>query len=72
VLEADARAALSHVVDVDALSGLLGGMPPADQWALLASLPASPEVPPAGGETRDVTILIHSSDPARQELLDRL
>jgi hypothetical protein len=57
--------------DVTALEELLGTMAPNDQQELLEGLGAS-DSPPEGGETRDVSVMMRSTDPARQALLDRM
>lgn len=70
-LSPDAQARLEGRFDVGAVEELLGTMTAQEQQDLLASLGASDGVP-ADGETRDVSVTMHSTDPARQALLDRM
>jgi hypothetical protein len=70
-LSSQVRARLEGRFDVTALEELLGTMAPRDQQDLLEDLGASGS-PPAGGETRNVSVMMRSTDPARQALLDRM
>lgn len=70
-LSREVRGRLEGRFDVTALEELLGTMAPKDQQELLDGLGAS-GTPPAGGETRDVSVMMRSTDPARQALLDRM
>lgn len=70
-LSSDVRGRLEGRFDVNALEELLATMTPHEQQDLLESLGATGAAP-AGGETRDVTVLTRSTDPARQALIDRV
>ena len=70
-LPSQVRARLEGRFDLAALEELLGTMAPKDQQELLEGLGASGS-PPAGGETREVSVMMRSTDPARQALLDRM
>ena len=71
LLSIEVRGRLEGRFDVTALEELLGTMGPKDQQELLDGLGASGN-PPPGGETRDVSVMMRSTDPARQALLDRM
>jgi len=70
-LSSEVRQRLEGRFDVSALEELLGTMTAEEQQALLHDLGASGRAP-AGGETRDVSVMMRSTDPARQALLDRM
>jgi len=70
-LSSEIRDRLGVRFDVAALEELLGTMPASEQQDLLNSLGASGTAP-AGGETRDVSVPVRSTDPVRQALLDRV
>jgi len=70
-LSSEVRGRLEGRFDITALEELLGTMTPEDQQDLLDGLGASGN-PPPGGETRDVSVMMRSTDPARQALLDRM
>ena len=70
-LSSEIRGRLEGRFDVTALEELLGTMTPAEQQDLLESLGGSGNVP-EGRETKDVTVLARSTDPARQALIDRV
>ena len=69
-LPADVRTRLDGRFDIEAMEELLASMPPAEQQQFLISIGGVPR--PAGEETRDVTVLMGSTDPARQKLIDRM
>jgi hypothetical protein len=70
-LSSEVRGRLEGRFDVTALEELLGTMAPEDQQELLDGLGASGN-PPPGGETRNVSVIMRSTDTARQALLDRM
>lgn len=70
-LPSDVRERIEGRFDVTAVEELLGTMTPGEQHNLLESIGAVGTAPP-GGETRDVTVLMRSTDPARQALIDRM
>lgn len=70
-LPAEIRSRLESRFDVAAVEELLGMMAPDEQHEFLESIGAT-VTPPEGGETKDVVVFIHFTDPARQALLDRM
>ena len=70
-LSPDVRGRLEGRFEVSAVEELLGTMTPREQHDLLESIGASDSVPP-DGETKDVSVMMRSTDPARQALLDRM
>jgi hypothetical protein len=70
-LSSDARSRLGDRFDVAALEALLGTMTATEQQELLEGLGASGSAP-AGGETKSVTVMMRSTDPVRQALLDQM
>jgi hypothetical protein len=69
-LSSEVRQRLESRFDVSALEELLGTMTVKEQQEILQGLGVGR--PPAGGETRDVSVMMRSTDPARQALLDRI
>ena len=70
-LPSDVRERVEGRFDVTAVEELLGTMTPGEQRDLLESIGATGTAP-SGGETRDVTVLMRSTDPARQAWIDRM
>lgn len=74
-LSPELRQKLGASFDVGAVERLLQTMEPAEREAFLQTLtaPSTPDLSgEAGGETRDVRILIRSTDPERQRHLDEM
>jgi hypothetical protein len=67
----EVRERLARQFDVDALEELLGTMPVEERRGVLESFGAVHD-PDSQAETKQVSIMVWSSDPARQALLDRL
>jgi hypothetical protein len=65
------REQLARQFDVDALEELLGTMPVEERTRVLESFGVVPDAGPHI-ETKQVSIMVGSSDPARQALLDRI
>jgi hypothetical protein len=70
-LAPEVRKRLARQFDVDALEELLGTMPVEERAGVLRSF-GSDDDRDSDGETRQVSIMVWSSDPACQELLDRI
>jgi hypothetical protein len=70
-LSSDVRKRWEGRFDVTAVEELLASMTPGDQHDFLVSIGATGTTP-SGAETRDVTVLTRSTDPARQALIDRM
>ncbi|HEY7766577.1 hypothetical protein [Longimicrobium sp.] len=70
-LAPEVRKQLARQFDVDALEELLGTMPVEERGWVLRSFGADDD-DDLRTETRDVSIMVWSSDPARQALLDRI
>lgn len=68
-LAPEVRQRLARQFDVDALEELLGTMPVEERAWVLRSFGVTDDRE-SDGETREVSILVRSSDPARQALLD--
>jgi hypothetical protein len=70
-LAPDVREQLARQFDVDALEELLGTVPVEERAWVLRSFGADDD-DDLRTETRDVSIMVWSSNPARQALLDRV
>jgi hypothetical protein len=70
-LAPEVRKTLARQFDVDALEELLGTMPVEERGWVLESFGVARDADPHA-ETKQVSILVGSSDPARQALLDRV
>jgi hypothetical protein len=70
-LAPDVRKQLARQFDVAALEELLGTMPVEERPEVLRSFGVADDHD-SQAETREVSIMVRSSDPARQALLDRV
>lgn len=70
-LAPEVRKQLARQFDVDALEELLGAMPVEERTWVLESFGVVHDAD-SQAETKQVSIMVRSSDPARQALLDRV
>ncbi|HEY0036899.1 MAG TPA: hypothetical protein VGB66_09450 [Longimicrobium sp.] len=70
-LAPEVRKQLARQFDVDALEELLGTIPVEEQACVLTSVGVVHDSD-SHAETKQVSIMVWSSDPARQALLDRV